>query len=136
MRRKTSNPQIRHVLSDRIWTSIPVVESDGLWDDGWVGGEARFLVRPPANATKLHFVGYKPDWLPSLLIFARADGVESRRQMLATGNFVVDVPFRQGQTEVEIRTRSEPVFVPSQLWESAEHRALSWVFVGFEVLSS
>ena len=133
MKRKTSQPQIRHVLSDQQWTSLPVIESEGLWDDGWVGGQARFVVQPPRGATKLHFVGYKPEWLPNLLIHASAAGTEVRRQMLATGNFIVDVPFEVGQTSVEVLTRSEPVFVPSQLWDSAEDRPLSWVFVGFEV---
>ena len=130
MRRRAKHET--HRAEDEQWVSISVASSEGKWDDGWVGGTASFTIDVPPSAMAIRLVGYKPDWIPNLLLFARASEKEVRRQIMAVGHFVVDVPMAHASGRLEVVTRSEPVIVPSEVWESQEHRGLSWVFVGVE----
>jgi hypothetical protein len=115
------------------WHDIPHSSAEGLWHDLWFGRTGSLTIEPPAWATKLRIVGNKLPVPDHLQLLATANGVTARREVLAVGHFIVDIPFRAGQAPVTVNFVADRDFRPStENINGDDHRDLSWILVAVQ----
>jgi hypothetical protein len=128
---KSTEPKIRVAHRDTTeWVDIPHASAEGLWHDLWFGRTGSLTIAPPTWAKKVRIVGNKLHVPDRLQLLATANGITVRREMLATGHFIVDLPFNPGQALVAVDFVADRDFRPStEEINGEDHRDLSWILV-------
>jgi hypothetical protein len=128
---KTPEPVIRVANRDTTeWHDIPHAAAEGLWHDLWLGRTGSLTIEPPQWARRVRIVGNKLHVPDRLQLLATADGTTVRREMLAIGHFIVDLPFTPGQTTLTVDFVADQDFRPStEEINGEDHRDLSWILV-------
>ena len=133
MQQADQKPRISH-RDTREWENITTYETEGVWHDGWVGEKGSLTITPPAGTKWLRLVANKMHHPEHLRVIATVNGVEVRREILAIGHFVVDLPFTAGTTSVKVDFSASATYVPAEVGVNGEdHRNLSWIVVAVQV---
>ena len=112
------------------WHDIPHAAAEGLWHDLWFGRTGSLTIEPPRWAKKVRIIGNKLHVPDRLQILATVNGTTVRREMLAIGHFVVDLPYMPGQTTLTVDFVADRDFRPStEEINGEDHRDLSWILV-------
>ena len=131
---RTTEPVIRVAHRDTTeWLDIPHTSAEGLWHDLWFGRTGSLTIQPPEWAKKIRVVGNKLHVPDRLQLLATSNGTTVRREMLATGHFIVDLPFTPGQASLTVNFAADRDFRPStEEINGDDHRDLSWILVVVE----
>jgi hypothetical protein len=133
-RKVTKEPKVRIAHRDtRVWENIDTYTTYGFWHDGWMGEVGSVTVTPPADARWLRVVGSKHHNPDHLRIDSKVDDHMIRREILAVGDFIIDLPIKRGGTAVTAEFMARNTFVPVERGINSDARILSWVFVGVQV---
>jgi hypothetical protein len=132
-KKETTTVRVAH-RDTREWTNIDSYTTENVWHDGWVGEQGSLTITPPADARWLRLVANKMHYPEHLRVDAIVNGVHVRREILAVGHFVVDLPLAPGANTVRADFTASATFVPSEKDINGEdHRNLSWIVVAVQV---
>ena len=116
------------------WQDIPYAAAEGLWKDLWFGPVGSLTIEPPAWAKKVRLVGNKLHVPDHLQLLATTGGITVRREILAVGHFMVDVPLTPGQVSLTVDLVADRAFCPAdEEINGDDHRNLSWILVMVQV---
>ena len=118
----------------RVWKDITSYVGEGIWEDGWVGERGAMTITLPAGTKWLRLLANKMHHPEHLRLIANVNGVEVRREILAVGHFVVDLPLKPGTTTVRAEFSASETYVPAEVGVNGDdHRNLSWIVVAVQV---
>jgi hypothetical protein len=131
---KNTEPKIRVAHRDtRQWEPIDSFTTTDVWEDGWIGMSGGMTITPPNWACSVRIVGNKLTHPEHLRLLVAVNGVEVRREILAIGHFVVDLPHRQGAGTLNLTFSADSSYVPAEVGINGEDlRNLSWILVAVQ----
>lgn len=134
MKKKTSEPPVRIAHRDtREWINIDSFTTTNVWHDGWVSEACSIEITLPAWARSIRVVGNKLHHPEHLRITATVGSATVRRELLAIGHFMVDLPRAPGVTSLHATFSSSTTFVPAEVGINGDDRRnLSWIMVAVQ----
>ena len=117
----------------RQWEAITSYSTSHVWEDGWVGTTGGMEITPPTWARSVRIVGNKLQHPEHLRLLATVNAVQVRREILALGHFVIDLPYTQGTGTLNVSFEASSSYVPAEVGINGDDlRNLSWIIVAVQ----
>ena len=133
-RSKPNEPKVRVAHRDtRTWEPIESYTTTDVWEDGWIGVSGGMTITPPDWARSIRIVGNKLKHPEHLRLAVTVNGVEVRREILAIGHFIVDLPYSQRGGTLNLTFSADSSYVPAEVGINGDDlRNLSWILVAVQ----